>query len=252
MTTDWTTLAEIAGEPRTRASVGYEDRAAELQELVGDSHAFLSGHLGTDFAPSVVVADARGWSLGGDEIPYGIPYASDNGFDLVIPADPAGNFLVDAYAEVGSRASAERFADLIAVHELGHLHAREMGLDVPQGWLVELVATYLSYCFLAEQRPADAEIWHRLAQARVDSVTPEHRSLETLDELYFGVGAENYIWYQDALTVMAVRVHAVLGIGFATALRATGIGPESSGPELLAAADRVFPGFEEWAAELRS
>ena len=203
MSADWTALDEIGGRPATRASAGYEDRAAMLQELVRDAHAYLTQGLGTGFAPLVVVADPTDWDRGGDDAPpYGMPYASDDGFEVVIPAEPRENFLVDAYAAHGTRESAERFADLIAVHELGHLHVREMGLDLPPGWLVEFMATYLASCFLVARRPEDASLWYALARAHAEGTNPEHRSLEVLDELYFGVGPDNYIWYQDALTLM--------------------------------------------------
>ena len=186
--------------------------------------------LGTDFAPLVVVADGTDWERGGSEAPpYGIPYASDDGFELVIPAEPRENFLVEVYAAHGPRESAERFADLIAVHELGHLHVREMGLDLPPGWLVEFLATYLACCFLVARRPEDASLWYALARAHADGVNPEHRSLEVLDELYFGVGPDNYIWYQNALTLMVERVQVDLGLDFALRLRAAGLTPHSDG-----------------------
>ena len=183
MSADWTALVEIGGTPATLASAGYEDRAAALQELVRDAHVYLTQGLDTDFAPLVVVADRTDWARGGDETPpYGIPYASDDGLELVIPADPRENFLVDVYAAHGSRKSAERFADLIAVHELGHLHVREMGLDLPSGWLCEFMATYLACCFLVAHRPEDAALWYTLSRAHAEGVSPEHRSLEVLDE----------------------------------------------------------------------
>jgi hypothetical protein len=133
------------------------------RELVRDAHHYLAGGLGTDFTPLVVVPDHSDWTLAGDDAPpYGIPYASSEGFELVIPADPGENFLVDTYAMFGSRESAERFADLIAVHERGHLHVREMGLDLPEGWLSEFMASYLACCFLVAHRPEDAVLWYTL------------------------------------------------------------------------------------------
>jgi hypothetical protein len=249
---DWTALDDIGGTPATRASSGYEDRAVALQELVRDAHGYLTQGLGTDFSPRVVVADRTDWARGGDETPpYGIPYASDEALDLVIPADPRENFLIDVYAAFGSRAFAERFADLIAVHELGHLHVREMGLNLPSGWLAEFMATYLACCFFVAHRPEDAALWYALSRAHAEGTSPEHRSLAILDELYFGVGPENYIWYQNTLTLMVERVQAALGLDFVLQLRSSGLGPESDSPTMLAAAEKAYPGFEEWAAALR-
>ena len=82
-------------------------------------------------------------------------------------------------------------------------------------------------------------------------MNPEHRSLEVLDELYFGVGPDNYIWYQNALTLMVERVQVDLGLDFALRLRAAGLTPHSDGPTMLSAAEEVHPGFESWAASLR-
>ena len=252
MNADWTALDEIGGAPVTRASVGYEDRAAVLQGLVRDAHAYLSRGLGTDFAPLVVVADRTDWARDDDEpLPYGIPYATDDGHELVIPADHRENFLVDVYAAHGARKSAERFADLISVHELAHLHVREMGLDLPSGWLDEFMATYLASCFLVAHRAEDAALWYALSRAAAEGGSPEHRSLEVLDELYVGVGPENYIWYQNALTMMVERVQDALGLEFALRLKSAGLGPHSDGPTMLAAAEKAYPGFESWAASLR-
>lgn len=252
MSADWTALDEIGGTPAMLASAGYRDRAVALQGLVHDAHTYLTQGLGTDFAPLVVVADPTDWARNGDEAPpYGIPYASDDGLELVIPADPRENVLIDAYADFGPRESAERFADLIAVHELGHLHVREMGLDLPMGWLNEFMATYLSCCFLVAHRPEDAALWYALSRAHAEGVRPEHRSLEVLDELYFGVGADNYYWYQNTLTLMVERVHAALGLDFALRMRSAGLGPDTDSQTMLAAAEVVHPGFEAWAASLR-
>lgn len=252
MGADWTALAELGGTPTTRASAGHEARAAGIQALVREAHAYLSDGLGTDFAPLVVVATPADWAHGEDEAPpYGIPYASDEALELVVPADLAESFLVDLYAEVAPRADAERFADLIAVHELGHLHARELGLDLPAGWLCEFVATYLAACFLVAHRPDDATLWYAVARAHAAASHPAHRTLEELDELYFDVGPANYIWYQDTLTVMVERVQAARGLDFALRLREAGLGPDSDGPAMLAAAEAVHPGFAAWAASLR-
>jgi hypothetical protein len=126
-----------------------------------------------------------------------------------------------------------------------------MGLDLPPGWLVEFLATYLGCCFLVASRPEDASLWYALARAHAEGVNPEHRSLEMLDELYFGVGPDNYIWYQNTLTLMVERVQVDLGLDFALRLRAAGLTAHSDGPTMLAAAEKVHPGFESWAASLR-
>lgn len=251
MGADWTSVAEIGGTPSTRASEGFAERATELQARVHEAHAYLTAGLGTDFDPLVIVADPTDWALGEDEAPpYGIPYATDE-LELVIPADPTQNFLVDTYAAFGSRESAERFADLIAVHELGHLHVGELRLELPQGWLSEFLATYLACCFLTAHRPEDAALWYTLSRAHAEGFVPEHRSLETLDELYFGVGPDTYIWYQNTLTLMVERVVPDLGLDFALRLRSSGLGSDSDTRTTLAAAESIHPGFEAWAASLR-
>jgi hypothetical protein len=249
---DWTAVGQIEGLPATRASAGFTDRAADIQELVRDAHHYLTRGLGTDLSPEVLVLDPTDWLIAGDEAPpYGIPYASDEGWELVVPADPTHNFLVDIYAESGSREAAERFADLIAVHELGHLHARAMGLSLPNGWLSEFVATYLACCFLAARRPADATLWFDLARRRTRGARPEHHALETLDELYFAVGPENYIWYQDTLSVMVEKVHPANGLDLVRQLGSAGLTEDSDTRATLAAAEAIHPGFEAWGASLR-
>jgi hypothetical protein len=145
-----------------------------LQELVRDAHVYLTQGLGTDFAPLGRGRRPTDWARGGDAAPYGIPFATHERLELVIPAAQRENFLVDVYAAHGPRESAERFADLVAVH-----------------------------------------------------------------------------WYQNALILMVEQVQADLGLDFALRLNAAGLGPDSDGPSMLAAAEKAYPGFEEWAASLR-
>ena len=248
----WDGLAEIGGVPSTLSSPGREMRATALQGLVRDAHHYLVMSLGNDFAPLVVVVDESDWAKGGEDAPpYGIPYASHSDLELVVPADPQRNPLIDTYARHAPRNSAERFADLIAIHELGHLHLRASGLDLPPGWLGEFMATDLACCFLVEHRPEDAALWYSLSRAHAEATTPRHRSLEMLDELYFGVGPDNYIWYQNELTRMVEQVQAACGLEFALRLVSAGLGPTSDGPSMLAAAERAHPGFRTWAASLR-
>jgi hypothetical protein len=247
----WAWLAELPGTPSTRASAGYAERAAALQTLAGAAHSYLCDALGTSFDPLVVVATPADWDEGEDGAPYGIPYASDTELVVVIPAEADGNPLVDDYARVASRADAARFADLIAVHELGHLHVRELGLELPSGWLGEFVATYLSSCFLAAHQPADAELWHRLSADHAAASTPTERSLERLDDVYFGVGPTDYVWYQDTLSNRVAPVRDAVGVDFVLGLRSAGLTPQSTTAETLAAAEALCPGFEDWAASLR-
>lgn len=247
----WAGLVAIPGLPTTHASAGHEDRARELQDLARDAHAYLGEVLGNGFSPTLVVAAPDDWADNEDGAPYGIPYASETELVVVIPATAEDNPLVDTYARVASREDAARFADLIAVHELGHLHVRETGLDLPLGWLGELTATYLSYCFLAAHRPADAALWVRVSRDHAAAVTPAYRSLEDLDEIYFDVGPENYIWYQDTLTAMVEEVHAARGPAFVLRLRDAGLTPASDTATTLAAAEAIHPGFERWAETLR-
>ena len=128
--------------------------------------------------------------------------------------------------------AAGRFADLIAVHELGHLHAHQLPIPTEQGWLSEFLATYLSYSFLSAHRPDDAGLWFRMSDAHAAWTSSDHTSLEDLDELYFGVGPEAYFWYQSTLSVMIERVHASAGIGFVRELAAARIPRAGTDPSL--------------------
>ena len=50
---------------------------------------------------------------------------------------------------------------------------------------------------------------------------------------------------------MVERVQVDLGLDFALRLRSAGLGSHSDGRTMLAAAEKVYPGFESWANSLR-
>jgi len=102
------------------------------------------------------------------------------------------------YGTVDGRIDISTFADLIAVHELGHLFHVQVPFAFPRLWLVELFANFCAHAYLADGEPERLPPWtmlpERMMALPADRV--RHRSLEDFERLYVSVGPENYCWYQ--------------------------------------------------------
>jgi hypothetical protein len=132
---------------------------------------------------------------------------------------------------------------------------RAYGIQPPSPWMHEFLATYFAYAYLRRAQPHLAELWDGMVAAPPDA-RPQHTSLPDFDRLYFGVGPENYFWYQGTFATRATEVFARHGLGFVSAVRdafpAGGDAAQHSGEAVLAALERIDPGFMAWADSLQS
>src|SRR5690606_18911481 len=103
--------------------------------------------------------------------------------------------------------ASRRYVDLVGLHELGHVFAGAYGIRVQSKWFNEWLATYFCYAFLRAHRPLDAHLWEGILQGYVDAVQPEHRTLDAFEQIYFGVGARNYVWYQARFQQSVAQVY---------------------------------------------
>lgn len=117
------------------------------------------------------------------------------------------------YGTVDGRLDMSPFADLIAVHELGHLFHEQVPFGFPRLWLMELFANFCAHAYLADREPEQVPLWtmlpERMMALPVDRV--RHRSLDDFERLYVGVGPENYCWYQFRLAVAARKIYDASG-----------------------------------------
>jgi hypothetical protein len=108
-----------------------------------------------------------------------------------------------------------QFADLLVVHELGHLFHEQVPFAFSRLWLRELFVNLCLHAYVAEVEPERLPVLTILPQRM--SVLPvervRHRSLEDFERLHASVGPENYGWYQCRLHAAARNIYDDAGIG---------------------------------------
>ena len=102
----------------------------------------------------------------------------------------------------------------------------------------------------APSAPRTRPLWQEGAEASRAEPIPTHVSLEDFNRLYFGVGPDNYGWYQGRFQERVAQVQAKSGLGFIRALKSSGAASESDFAQQLQKLETLEPGFEAWAASL--
>lgn len=247
----------------------HEAGALRLRSLVEDAMAYYDRSLGLRGELHLAVLTRAQWEKLITWQPYGIPGVAGEPPVAFLPATDDGLAATDA---IGIRAgvspetvkiieaaggtydeAARRYVDLVGLHELGHAYTRRFGIRVPSPWAGEMLATYFAYAFLREHDPRRADVWDGILRAYRDAVRPTHTTLADFDRLYFGVGAQNYIWYQARFQQMVRAAYEAQGLDFLHAVREAfpeGEGPVSAG-ETLRRFEAIFPGFSAWAELMR-
>jgi hypothetical protein len=202
-----------------------EARAAELAELAADATAWLADVLRE---PSPVyrlyVLNRDDWPKHAKADAYGLPHATYEG-DVVVSSEPADLF--DPICEefwpdfseatrdslrrtYGDPPRLDAFADLILVHELGHLF--EQG-RFERLWQTELYANLAAVAYLATQRPSELPTFTTFARAGVD-VPPSRVAVSRLEEMgrSLETGPTNYVWYELRLTTAAEELWRRSGV----------------------------------------
>lgn len=247
---------------------GYEERAQELGPMVAEATAFFEDSLGVALDFRLALLEEPQWrEVAPSPYPYGLPFVS--GTAPAVAALPAGGGgavyeatlpLEEEVPEPTRRRLAatghaweeavRTMIDLIVFHEIGHAYADAYGIGRPARWFNEFIASYFSYAFMHSRRPEAAELWDVMAEAIAGAHDPAHRTLEEFEELYAGVGAGDYGWYQSAFELRANRVFEEQGLAFLREVKeAYPAGTEPASPyQVMSELEAMAPGFEEWAA----
>jgi len=153
-------------------------------------------------------------------------------------------------------ALADQFVDLIGFHELGHKLTDNFGINPPNRWLYEFIASYWSYAYISERRPEWKAVFDLLG--RPSEVRPRNTSLEDFERLYSGV--DDYGWYQGMFESRIREIYPELGLKFLSDLKRSfpqsGDSRTPNGPpktkmtpaQLLEQLEKIAPGFQKWAA----
>jgi hypothetical protein len=246
-----------------------QPRAMALGLLVDGAANFFHDQLAIDGQLHLALLTREHWAALIPWQPYGIPGVAGRPPVVFMPAGDDGLAAEDALAlhprvasatlqalaaaGYGYETASRRYVDLVGLHELGHAYARRYGIWANCRWLDEMVATYFAYAYLREKHPRLVPLWDGVLQAYVDAVRPTYTSLEDFDRLYFGVGAQNYVWYQAQFQRRVREVFAARGLDFLVDLRMRfgTPSPVALAPQrILQRLEALLPGFIAWANSL--
>lgn len=250
---------------------GYEDKALRLRSLVEEGMNFYADSLAVQAPLHLAVLTKEQWERVITWQPYGFPgvagsppvaflpatddgVAANDALSIRAAVSPASVRIIEASGhsyEEGSR----RYVDLVGLHELGHTYSSAYGIRSSHKRLGELLASYFAYAFLRQHQPKKAQLWDGILQSYLDAVRPQYTSLDDFERLYFGVGPQNYVWYQAKFQEMARRAYDARGLGFLREVRAAFPRTETvpvSMDTALERLERIQPGFRAWAEELGS
>ncbi|MBD0328201.1 MAG: hypothetical protein ICV68_17400 [Pyrinomonadaceae bacterium] len=255
---------------RVYYSPGHETRALELRGMIEDAMQFYERRLRVKEEISLAVLAPEQWRQVGLQVPYGVPNVSSPPRVIFLPAT-TDNATTEATLGLRSRASratlkmveasgftyeegASKSVDLIGLHELGHVYAAAYGIKSANRWLDEFLATYFAYAYLRQRRPKLARLWDAISNAYVDAVRPKHTALEDFERLYFGVGLDNYGWYQAKFLLKVAQIHQAKRLRFLEEVR--DVFPQSERGQVslgvvVERLEKIRPGFVEWSKGLK-
>jgi hypothetical protein len=250
----------IPGKVPVRLKGADVERARGLQAMFEDAKQFLEGAFGGDRSLTIAFLTREQWEGLPNMPPYGIPFIDPEGV-VAIPAT-ADNVLTQHILSAEDRVSADTrqrildagfsyeeaarlFPELVSMHELGH---RFFELK-KRPWFNELMASYFGYAYLKEANPALATVWDALSDSLVETITPSTRSVAEFDRLYFGVGADTYLWFQGKFQEGVEWLYDAQGLAFGERVRAAFPKPSENlySINIWDRVDAFAPGFRRWA-----
>ncbi|MFC2083441.1 hypothetical protein ACFLS9_00135 [Bacteroidota bacterium] len=263
-------LHHLKGEVPVFYSDGYEERAAYIQNLAVPASRFFQKPeiLDVEVALQLVVLGPEDW-VRFTKLPYGIAHILPDPPTAIMAAS-ADNVIAKGIITIKEQMSkdifklldemeipfdeaAATFTDLIAFHEMGHIYAHHHGSQLAwpeQKWLGEFVATYLAYAYMKENQPKLARLWEIMFDQLAVIPGVKHTTLTDFEELYLGVGGDNYRWYQAMFGQRVFEVYTKSGISFMHALKKSlSDNPVTSkdDPFRLKELDAISEGFTTWA-----
>ena len=255
---------------RVYYSPGHEKRALELRGMIEDAMQFYERRLQIKEEITLAVLTPEQWRRVGLQVPYGVPNVSHSPRVIFLPAT-TNNATTEATLNLRNKASratlrmikasgftyeegASKSVDLLGLHELGHVYGDAYGINAANRWLGEFLATYFAYAYLRQRHPKLARLWEGISHAYVDGIEPKHTALEDFERLYFGVGLNNYGWYQAKFLLKGAQIHQAKGLKFLEEVRRAFPKSERESVPLevaLSRLEKISPGFVAWSKELK-
>ena len=250
-------------------SKGYSERGVLISKQIENARLFYLDSLSIDVQIKIALLDTTDYNSISEGTPYGMPFVN-NGL-IFHPADTSIGAVKSMYAPFANTASQEIISnlknvgfeykdalnfmvDLIGLHELGHTQIYSYGLDTKQKWFNEFMASYFGYAYMQVEEPNMAIIWDNIMHAGFKGYVPNHQTLDEFNELYFGVGVGDYVWYQNAFQERIREVYSKKGLDFIRLVKEK-LSDSSFQPktaiELLESLEEIEPGFIKWAESLK-
>jgi hypothetical protein len=269
----------------------HEKKALELRLMLEEMMSYFNDKLKVKMNFTLAVLDEQQWNrvvgtmqrrdifvlemdkpsgLEPFRVPYGIPLSSTPPNIVFIPATPdnqptinilkvkstAPDFVLKEIQtnKLTYEEAAQKMPNLIGFHEVGHNYVDEYGIHAVNPWLREFLAHYFAYAFLSKKYPKTARLFLGLHEALIAGINPKHTSLEDLNSMGTGVGAENYGWFQAQLLRMAARVYKKKGFSFITEMKKAFPMSDKEAISMetgLQRLEKIYPGFLEWSKNLK-
>ena len=198
-------------------------RALELAALVEQAAAMFEDKLRLSFPIELAALTPDDWFSDIPGIPYAIPWPSMNERLLLLPSSLRVGLMVEGREPV----VAKRLVDFVALHEYGHIAAKEYFRPgdradyIPVQWFRELIATYFAYSYIATGDPAWARASRAEWETAVAASAPPVLSLDWgfMNEMTGIELAQTYEWYQLMLNLKAAELFDVHGVALLPALK---------------------------------
>jgi hypothetical protein len=179
-------LPMLKGDVPALYSPAAKTRAELYRSTLEAAHTWYETQLGIAVPVTLAVLDKPDWGQA-TPVPYPMPNSKPG---LVTLPSRMEDF--PGFAEM--KVDADVLAQVISIHELGHLVADKEGIGARNPWINEMVANIFVAEYLAAHRP-DLK-----PPAARDLPSPRYTSLADLDYLRFdGVSFSNYAWFQFQL-----------------------------------------------------
>ncbi|MGW3621410.1 hypothetical protein ACWD8I_05080 [Micromonospora arida] len=202
-------------------TAGGETRARAVAQRMERAVAWLDGQVGTPSVPALFVVGPEEWDGIALGLPYGMPHVEDGRIVVGQRPGPFWQTLLDAAAPGLPAESRQRlaavygeppdlgtFADLLVVHELGHVTHGEGWPGHSVGfWLRELAANLCLHGYVAEIEPESMPVLETVYDVIWETGPGPWpvRDLHCMADSLAGDGT-NYVWFQFGLQILARRL----------------------------------------------
>ncbi|MEP1031949.1 hypothetical protein [Ekhidna sp.] len=200
--------------------------ALELQQTISDAIRFYEKESLDQFDIKLAVLDSAQWPS--ERVPFGYVFYS-SGWIFMNTGMTYDNFknvygLADIYEQIdldlkksgiSPSQMIQSFYVVYSIHELGHYFISQISnAKSPDRWTNEFIATYFSYNFFkkySESSLREFELFHRVHK---DFYQPKYSTIADFNDVYMGMGVENYVWYHSNFYFLVDALYKCYGSDF--------------------------------------